>query len=61
MESVSRTVVEFVLERNIDLAVQDVREKISTIRNKLPEDIEEPRIARSIRFDTDFIYESFRR
>ncbi len=45
-ESVSRTVVEFVLERNIDLAVQDVREKISSIRNKLPDDIEEPRIAK---------------
>lgn len=45
-ESVSRTVVEFVLERNIDLAVQDVREKVSEIRNKLPEDIEEPKIAK---------------
>lgn len=43
-ESVSRTVVEFVLERDIDLAVQDVREKISAIRNKLPDDIDEPRI-----------------
>ncbi|HNY49604.1 MAG TPA: efflux RND transporter permease subunit [Smithella sp.] len=45
-ESVSRTIVEFVLERDIDLAVQDVREKVSEIRNKLPEDIEEPRIAK---------------
>jgi HAE1 family hydrophobic/amphiphilic exporter-1 len=45
-ESVSRTVVEFVLERNIDQAVQDVREKVSAIRNKLPDDIEEPKIAK---------------
>ncbi|KQC06042.1 MAG: hypothetical protein APR62_08610 [Smithella sp. SDB] len=45
-ESVSRTVIEFVLERNIDQAVQDVREKVSEIRNKLPDDIEEPRIAK---------------
>ena len=45
-ESVSRTIVEFVLERNIDLAVQDVREKVSEIRNKLPDDIDEPRIAK---------------
>lgn len=45
-ESVTRTVVEFVLERNIDQAVQDVREKVSAIRNKLPEDIEEPKIAK---------------
>ena len=45
-ESVSRTIVEFVLERDIDQAAQDVREKVSEIRNKLPEDIEEPRIAK---------------
>ena len=34
--------VEFVLEKDIDLAVQDVREKISLIRSKLPTDIDEP-------------------
>jgi len=45
-ESMSRTTIEFVLERNIDQAVQDVREKVSGIRNKLPTDIEEPRIAK---------------
>ena len=45
-ESVSRTVVEFVLERDIDLAVQDIREKVSAIRNKLPEDIDDPKIAK---------------
>lgn len=41
-EGVSIVTVEFVLERDIDLAVQDVREKISTIRSKLPRDIDEP-------------------
>jgi HAE1 family hydrophobic/amphiphilic exporter-1 len=45
-EGMSRITVEFVLERNIDLAVQDVREKVALIRNKLPDDIEEPRIAK---------------
>ena len=45
-ESASRTIIEFVLERNIDLAVQDVREKVSGIRTKLPADIDEPRIAK---------------
>ncbi len=45
-EGVSRTTIEFVLERNIDLAVQDVREKVSGIRSKLPADIDEPRIAK---------------
>jgi len=45
-EGDSRVTVEFVLERNIDLAVQDVREKVALIRNKLPVDIDEPRIAK---------------
>jgi hydrophobic/amphiphilic exporter-1 (mainly G- bacteria), HAE1 family len=39
-ESYAQTVVEFVLERDIDQAVQDVREKVSGIRNKLPADID---------------------
>jgi len=42
VEGASIVTVEFVLERDIDLAVQDVREKISTIRSKLPTDIDEP-------------------
>jgi hydrophobic/amphiphilic exporter-1 (mainly G- bacteria), HAE1 family len=41
-EGISTVTVEFVLERNIDLAVQDVREKISLIRSKLPTDVLEP-------------------
>jgi len=41
-EGVSSVMVEFVLEKDIDLAVQDVREKISAIRQKLPRDIDEP-------------------
>ena len=45
-ESFARTVIEFVLERNINEAVQDVREKVSEIRSKLPADIDEPRIAK---------------
>jgi len=49
-EGVSSITVEFVLERDIDLAVQDVREKISLIRNKLPTDIAEPIIQK---VDTD--------
>jgi hydrophobic/amphiphilic exporter-1 (mainly G- bacteria), HAE1 family len=34
--------IEFVLEKDIDLAVQDVREKVALIRRRLPSDIEEP-------------------
>ncbi|OPY80903.1 MAG: Multidrug resistance protein MdtC [Syntrophorhabdus sp. PtaU1.Bin058] len=41
-EGASVITIEFVLERDIDLAVQDVREKISIIRSKLPTDIDEP-------------------
>ncbi|MEW6584416.1 MAG: efflux RND transporter permease subunit [Nitrospirota bacterium] len=41
-EGVSVVVVEFVLERDIDLAVQDVREKVAAIRGRLPDDIDEP-------------------
>ncbi len=41
-EGVSLVTVEFVLERDIDLAVQDVREKIAATRSKLPRDIDDP-------------------
>ncbi len=41
-EGVSLFIVEFVLERDIDLAVQAVRVKIAAIRSKLPTDIDEP-------------------
>lgn len=46
-EGISTVMVEFILERNIDLAVQDVREKISTIRARLPRDIDEPIIEKA--------------
>lgn len=42
IEGVSTVTVEFQLERDIDLAVQDVREKVAAARNKLPADILEP-------------------
>lgn len=41
-EGVSTVTVEFVLEKDINLAVQDVREKIAATRSKLPRDIDEP-------------------
>jgi hydrophobic/amphiphilic exporter-1 (mainly G- bacteria), HAE1 family len=43
-EGNSRITVEFVLERNIDQAASDVREKISSIRRDLPDGIDEPEI-----------------
>ncbi len=42
LESVSSIIVEFELERDIDLAIQDVREQLSAVRSRLPEDIDEP-------------------
>ncbi len=41
-EGSSIVTVEFVLERDIDLAVQDVREKVAVVRAKLPTDITSP-------------------
>ncbi|HWR69368.1 MAG TPA: efflux RND transporter permease subunit, partial [Desulfomonilia bacterium] len=41
-EGYSSIIVEFQLERDIDLAIQDVREQISAVRRNLPEDIDEP-------------------
>lgn len=46
-DQVSSVVVEFVLEKNIDIAAQDLRDKISRIRSKLPENIDEPIIAKA--------------
>ncbi len=42
LEGASSVVVEFELERDIDIAVQDVREQIAAVRSKLPDDITEP-------------------
>ena len=41
-EGVSSIIVEFVLEKDIDLAVQDIREQVSAIKYKLPTDINDP-------------------
>lgn len=41
-EGSSVVTVEFILERNIDQAAQDVREKVAGIISKLPEDISDP-------------------
>jgi HAE1 family hydrophobic/amphiphilic exporter-1 len=41
-ESVSIIVIEFELERDVGQAAQDVRDKVSTIRRDLPDDVEPP-------------------
>jgi multidrug efflux pump len=42
VEEVSRITIEFNLERDIDVAAQDVRDKIARVRADLPADVEEP-------------------
>ena len=45
-EGVSNVTIEFDLSREIDLAAQDVRDRVSRIRGLLPQDIREPIIAK---------------
>ncbi|HAB15532.1 MAG TPA: efflux RND transporter permease subunit [Verrucomicrobiota bacterium] len=45
-EAVSSITVEFDLSRDIDVAAQDVRDRVSRVRGNLPDDIREPIIAK---------------
>src|ERR1051325_56714 len=45
-EQLSQITIEFELSRDIDLAAQDVRDRVSRVRNRLPESIKEPIIAK---------------
>src|SRR5439155_21048008 len=45
-EQVSNITIEFDLSRNIDIAAQDVRDRVSRVRGSLPTDIKEPIIAK---------------
>ncbi|MGI9089682.1 MAG: efflux RND transporter permease subunit, partial [Gemmatimonadaceae bacterium] len=45
-EEVSNITLEFSLDRNVELAAQDVREKVSRARAKLPTEVKEPIIAK---------------
>lgn len=49
-EGVSSVIIEFELERSVDTAAQDVRDRVSRARGQLPNDVEEPIIAKQ---DTD--------
>ncbi len=49
-ESLSTTLIEFDLEKSPDVAVQEVRNKLGSIRGSLPQEIEEPIISK---FDTN--------
>lgn len=45
-EQVSTITIEFNLSRDIDLAAQDVRDRVSRVRDRLPESIREPIVAK---------------
>ena len=45
-EQVSTITIEFKLSRNIDVAAQDVRDRVQRVRGDLPDDIKEPIIAK---------------
>ncbi len=49
-DSVSQVVVEFELDKDIDVAYQEVVAKIGTVRSELPDDLEEPVVEK---FDVD--------
>ena len=45
-EGVSTVTIEFDLERDIDIAAQDVRDKVGAARRNLPSDIDEPQVSK---------------
>ena len=55
-EQVSLITIEFQLERSIDAAAQDVRDRVLRVRNKLPDDIDEPVIAKQDADASPFIW-----
>lgn len=48
-ENVARVIAEFKLDKNVDIAAQDVRDKVAGIRSQLPEEMDSPVIEK---FDT---------
>lgn len=46
-EEESRITVEFTLDRNVDDAANDVRDRVSRARGRLPEEIEEPQVTKA--------------
>ncbi len=45
-EESSNITLEFTLDRNVDVAAQDVRDKVSRVRGRLPRDVQEPVVAK---------------
>ncbi|MFM8653757.1 MAG: efflux RND transporter permease subunit, partial [Verrucomicrobiota bacterium] len=45
-EQVSIVTVEFELNHDVDIGAQDIRDRISRVRDKLPDDLKEPIVAK---------------
>jgi HAE1 family hydrophobic/amphiphilic exporter-1 len=45
-EGVSTVVIQFVLEKNPDVAAQEVRDKVDLVLNELPDEVEKPTVSR---------------
>jgi multidrug efflux pump len=45
-EGISNITLEFNLERDVEAAAQDTRDKVARVRERLPEDVEEPVVAK---------------
>ena len=45
-EQVSNITLEFTLDRDVEASAQDVRDKVSRVRGRLPQDVEEPVVAK---------------
>ncbi|MGH7948178.1 MAG: efflux RND transporter permease subunit, partial [Candidatus Binataceae bacterium] len=52
LEGVSRVIIQFKLEKPLEVAVQDVRDKIGTVLDQLPEDTKPPLVQK---FDLDSV------
>src|SRR6185503_21180095 len=45
-EEVSQITVEFVVERNVDAAANDVRDRVSRVRSRLPDEVDDPVVSK---------------
>jgi multidrug efflux pump len=55
-EQRSNIVLEFTVDRDVDVAAQDVRDKVSRVRGRLPLDVEEPVVAKQDADARPFFY-----
>jgi multidrug efflux pump len=55
-EQASTITLEFTLDRDVESAAQDVRDKVSRVRGKLPQDVDEPIVAKQDADAQPFMY-----